>query len=68
MQVSPAHLIALLRTRGIRVEIEELLRLHEALNAGSDWTPRQIENVIVGILATCPEDPPKIRDAIHSPA
>lgn len=65
MQVSPAHLIALLRSRGIRVEVEELLRLHEVLRAGSDWTTERIENVIVGILATCPEDPPRIRDAIR---
>lgn len=65
MQVSPAHLIALLRVRGIRVEVEELLRLHEALQAGADWTPQRLENVVVGILATCPEDPAKIRDAIR---
>lgn len=65
MQVSPAHLITLLRARGIRVEVEELLRLHEALQGGADWTPQRLENVVVGILATCPEDPPKIRDAVR---
>lgn len=64
MQRAPAHLIALLRNRGIRVEVQELLRLHEVLQAGADWTPQRLENVIVGILATCPEDPAKIREAI----
>jgi hypothetical protein len=65
MPLSPDHLIALLRARGIRVEVEELLRLHEALQHGTDWSPQRLENVIVGILATCPEDPPRIREAIR---
>jgi hypothetical protein len=63
--LSPDHLIALLRNRGIRVEVQELLRLHEALQRGMDWSPQRLENVIVGILATCPEDPPRIREAIR---
>lgn len=65
MTLSPDHLIALLRARGIRVEVEELLRLHEALQHGTDWSPQRLENVIVGILATCPEDGPRIREAIR---
>ncbi len=57
-------LVELLDQRGVRVEVEEYLRLHAALQRGEDWTAQRLQHVIVGILATSPAMARTIREAV----